>query len=124
MGPSVRILVAVGENDGKDVSPFMVIPEFREMRHEPERLLEVVLVGGAHSDWAVRLAESNGYLVTVVPGQWSPARALAYFAGTARQLYLLPSSLGWPGVDASAQGYEPHSYSREAMQWLPAGAQQ
>jgi len=120
MRPSVRILVAVGSNDAKDVSPFMAIPEIRELRHQPERLLEVVLLGGAVSDWAVRLAESNGYLVTIVPGQWAPSEALAQFAGTARRLYLLPSAAAWPMADAPGQGYEPLTFSRDDMQWLPA----
>lgn len=113
----VRIVVAVGGNDAKDVAPFLAIPELRASSEAPEPGLDVVLLGGAASDWAIRLAESKGHLVTVVPGQWSPSRALAHFAGSAHKLYLLPSAAETAFTGAGAQGYEVLRYARDDGGW-------
>lgn len=115
MSAFVRIVVAVGGNDAKDVTPFMAIPELRAAT--PEAALDVVLLGGAASDWAIRLAESKGCLVTVVPGQWAPSRALAHFAGSAHKLYLLPSATEAAFAGADARGYEVLHYARDDGGW-------
>lgn len=117
MAAFLRIVVAVGGNDAKDVTPFLAIPELRALRHDSERVLDVVLLGGAAADWAIRMAESNGHVVTVVPGKWSADTALARFQG-AQKLYLLPSADASAFVSASTHGFTPFHYAREQGEWV------
>ncbi|HEX6246156.1 MAG TPA: hypothetical protein VFZ61_34770 [Polyangiales bacterium] len=116
----LRIVVAVGGSDAKDVTPFLAIPEMRALRHDPERVLDVTLLGGAAADWAIRMAESNGHVVTVVPGQWPATTALARLQGTSDKLYLLPSADADAFEAASSLGFQALRYAPEAGGWRAA----
>ena len=118
MAAFFRIVVAVGGNDAKDVTPFLAIPELRALRHDPDHVLDVVLLGGAAADWAIRMAESNGHVVTVVPGQWSAETSLARFRDSAQKLYLLPSADAAAFTGAAAHGFELLRYVREDGAWI------
>ena len=117
MSTFLRIVVAVGGNDAKDVTPFLAIPELRALREDTQGVLDVVLVNGAAAAWAIRMADSSGHVVTVLPGQWSAATALARAQGTAHKLYLLPSADESAFAGASSYGFESYRYARDEGAW-------
>jgi hypothetical protein len=117
MRVSFHILVSFGANHAEDVAPFLAIPELRAAGHAPGAEGEVVLLGGAGADWAVRLAESKGCLVTIVPGQWAAAATLAHFAGRATKLYLLPGADAAPFAAAASSGYASFTFAPDTKSW-------
>ena len=121
MRMSFHILVCFGANHADDVAPFLAIPELRAAGHAPGSEGEVVLLFGASADWAVRLAESKGCLVSIVPNQWPPEATLEHFAGRASKLYLLPGADPAAfAAPAASKGYTTFAYEPNSKSWHPA----